>query len=66
MFKVLRSDADVLFISNKYLDELRALPDEKLSAMASLVDVSQPQCNAAAIADPNWSLSRLRWGNTPT
>lgn len=61
MFKVL----DILVISNKYVDELRALPDEKLSAMSSLVKVSQHQCGAAAIADWNWVLYRLRWVNIP-
>lgn len=65
MFKVLRSDADLLVISNKYLDELRALPDEKLSAIASLVEVGKPPCSSPTIADQNRLLYRLRWVNIP-
>ncbi|KAL0262791.1 hypothetical protein SLS55_001764 [Diplodia seriata] len=33
MFKVRRNDADILIIPNKFVDELRNLPDEKISAI---------------------------------
>lgn len=33
MFKIRRNDSDILVISNKYVDELKALPEAKLSAM---------------------------------
>lgn len=33
MFYVRRNDSDILVISNKYVDELKALPEAKLSAM---------------------------------
>ncbi|WPH04790.1 Hypothetical protein R9X50_00768600 [Acrodontium crateriforme] len=33
MFKIARNDSDILVISNKYVPELRSLPDEKLSAI---------------------------------
>ncbi|KAI9847160.1 MAG: hypothetical protein M1837_003022 [Sclerophora amabilis] len=33
MFKVVRNDSDILVISNKYVDELRSLPDAKISAI---------------------------------
>lgn len=39
MFKVRRSDKDVLVISNKYVDELRNLPQEKLSLTEALYEV---------------------------
>lgn len=39
MFKVARNDADILVISNKYVDELRSLPDEKLSAIRAHIKV---------------------------
>ncbi|KAM5449476.1 putative ent-kaurene monooxygenase [Microsporum audouinii] len=35
MFKIRRNDADILVISPKYVDELRNLPEEKLSGMAA-------------------------------
>ncbi|GME35460.1 cytochrome p450 monooxygenase [Neofusicoccum parvum] len=37
MFKVRRNDKDILVISNKYIDELRNLPDSKLSAIGAQV-----------------------------
>ncbi|KAM5442855.1 putative ent-kaurene monooxygenase [Microsporum ferrugineum] len=33
MFKIARNDADILVIPNKYVEELRALPDAKISAI---------------------------------
>ncbi|KAI0389232.1 cytochrome P450 monooxygenase [Xylariaceae sp. FL0594] len=33
MFKVRRNDSDILVISNKHVEQLRALPDEKISAI---------------------------------
>ena len=33
MFKVARNDSDILVIPNKYVEELRSLPDEKTSAI---------------------------------
>ncbi|EFE32723.1 cytochrome P450 monooxygenase, putative [Trichophyton benhamiae CBS 112371] len=33
MFKISRNDADILVISNKYVDELRNLPEEELSGI---------------------------------
>lgn len=39
MFKIRRNDSDILIISNKYVDDLRALPDTTLSAMAAHVKV---------------------------
>jgi ent-kaurene oxidase len=33
MFKVSRNDGDILILSNKYVDELRGLPEENLSAI---------------------------------
>ena len=39
MFKVRRNDADILVISNKYVDELRALPDAKASAIHAHIKV---------------------------
>ncbi len=39
MFKVRRSDKDVLVISNKYVDELRNLSQEKLSLSRALYEV---------------------------
>jgi ent-kaurene oxidase len=33
MFKVLRNDGDILVISNKHVDELRNLPEGKISAI---------------------------------
>ena len=41
MFKIRRNDADILVISNKYVDELRALPDTKASAIHAHVKVSR-------------------------
>ncbi|KAK2594044.1 hypothetical protein QQS21_008263 [Conoideocrella luteorostrata] len=35
IFTICRNDGDLLVISNKYLDELRYLPEEKLSATAA-------------------------------
>lgn len=32
MFKVRRNDADILVVSNKYVDELRNMPDRQISA----------------------------------
>ncbi|KAG4429038.1 hypothetical protein IFR05_015481 [Cadophora sp. M221] len=37
-FKVSRNDKDILVISNKYLDELRNLPEEKLNSMQALIE----------------------------
>ncbi|KAM7199176.1 cytochrome P450 [Rhypophila sp. PSN 637] len=37
MFKLSRTDRDILVIPNKYIDELRNLPDERLSSMVTLV-----------------------------
>lgn len=65
MFKVLRNDADILVISNKYVDELRALPDEKASAIGAHIKVSQLEFSASAIVDRNWLLYRICWVNTP-
>lgn len=39
MFKIARNDADILVMSNKYVDELRSLPDEKLSAIHAHIKV---------------------------
>ncbi|KAE8375461.1 cytochrome P450 [Aspergillus bertholletiae] len=33
MFKIARNDSDILVIPNKYVEELRSLPDEKISAI---------------------------------
>lgn len=35
MFKVQRNDAAILVISNKYIDELRNLPDDRISAIGA-------------------------------
>ena len=53
MFKVLRNDADILIISNKYVDELRALPDEKASAIGAHIKVSRLDCSPLATLDRN-------------
>ena len=42
MFKLLRNDTDIVMISNKYVEELRALPDERISATAAVVKVGIP------------------------
>ncbi|KAL8713324.1 MAG: hypothetical protein Q9220_002523 [cf. Caloplaca sp. 1 TL-2023] len=38
MFLVRRNDRDILIMSNKYVDELRAIPEEKLSGMEADVE----------------------------
>lgn len=40
MFQIRRNDTDILVISKKYVDELRALPDERLSAVEAHMKVS--------------------------
>ena len=40
MFKILRNDADILVISNKYVEELRAIPDERISAIGAHIKVN--------------------------
>ncbi|KAL9616947.1 MAG: hypothetical protein Q9160_008217 [Pyrenula sp. 1 TL-2023] len=39
-FKLSRTDRDILVIPNKYVEELRNLPGERLSSMVTLVRVS--------------------------
>lgn len=39
MFKVSRNDRDLLVVANKYIDELRNLPNEKLSSIQALIVV---------------------------
>lgn len=39
MFKISRNDDDILIISNKYVEELRTLPDEKISAIGAHIKV---------------------------
>ncbi len=39
MFQIRRNDADILIIPNKYIDELRALPNEKVSAIEAHIKV---------------------------
>jgi len=36
---VSRNDRDLVIISNKYVDELRNLPEEKLSSIEALITV---------------------------
>lgn len=40
MYKVLRNDRDILVLSNKYAEELRNLPSERLNSIKALVRVS--------------------------
>lgn len=40
MFKLSRTDRDILVLPNKYIDELRNLPGDRLSSMITLVRVS--------------------------
>lgn len=39
MYKVLRNDRDILVLSNKYAEELRNLPSERLNSIKALVRV---------------------------
>ena len=39
MFLVRRNDRDILIMSNKYVDELRRIPEEKLSGVEADVQV---------------------------
>ena len=39
-FQLARNDRDILVLSNKYIDELRGLPNIKLSAIQALISVS--------------------------
>lgn len=39
MFKIVRNDSEILVIGNKYIDELRSLPDAKLSAIGAHIKV---------------------------
>ena len=43
MFKISRNDADILVMPNKYVDELRSFPDEKLSAIRAHIKVCRPR-----------------------
>ncbi len=45
MFKISRNDSDILVISNNYIDELRSLPDEELSAIRAHTKVSCSQAH---------------------
>lgn len=47
MFKIARNDADILVISNKYVDELRSLPDEKLSAIRAHIKVNTSKSDSS-------------------
>lgn len=38
-FQLARNDRDILTISNKYVEELRSLPNTKLSAIQALISV---------------------------
>lgn len=50
MFKVSRNDRDLVVISNKYVDELRNLPEEKLSSIQALITVcGSPNLHNAVI-----------------
>ena len=40
MFKLLRADIDLLVVSNKYLNELKAFPESELSFAHGLYRVS--------------------------
>jgi hypothetical protein len=40
MFQIRRNDSDILVISNKYVDELKSLPEAKLSATEAHVKVN--------------------------
>ena len=44
-FKVPRSDADVLVISNKYLDEIRSLPETTANPFQAHIDIRLPACS---------------------
>ena len=39
IFKIRRNDTDIVIVSNKYVDELRALPEEKASAIEAHIKV---------------------------
>jgi hypothetical protein len=39
MFKLLRNDTDILVISHKYVDELRSVPESKLSSTYAIFRV---------------------------
>ena len=47
-FKVPRSDADVLVISNKYLDEVRSLPDTTANPIQAHIDVRLLACSQSS------------------
>jgi len=60
MFKISRNDADILVISNKYVDELRSLPDEKLSAIRAHIKVIASRTESSwpglTIVEPAWQI----------
>lgn len=41
-FQLARNDRDILIVSNKYTEELRGLPNTKLSAIQALISVCAP------------------------
>ena len=38
-FRFVRNDADIIVISNKYIDEIRSLPESVISPIQAHVDV---------------------------
>lgn len=39
MFKIARNDSDILVIPNKYVEELRSMPDAQISAIQAHIKV---------------------------
>lgn len=61
MYKVLRNDRDILVLSNKYAEELRNLPSERLNSIKALVRVRIYPFMSKNIADRIELWWTIRW-----